>query len=76
VRQKPELLLFDLGGVLVEFTGFRDLRLLLREPLPESAIKQKWLACPAIRELEIGNRGSLPNSSWRNGTLPRRPRNF
>jgi putative hydrolase of the HAD superfamily len=59
-KQNPELLLFDLGGVLVEFSGFRDLCAFLREPLSESEIKQKWLACPTMREFEIGRLAARP----------------
>src|SRR5437660_1418288 len=51
----PELLLFDLGGVLVEFSGFRDLRPLLRAPLSESEIRQQWIACPIVRAFEVGH---------------------
>lgn len=54
MQRHPELLLFDLGGVLVEFSGFRDLRPLLRVPLSESEIRQQWIACPTIRAFEIG----------------------
>jgi glucose-1-phosphatase len=49
-----ELLLFDLSGVLVEFSGFRDLRSLLRVPLSESEIRQQWIACPIVRAFEVG----------------------
>jgi FMN phosphatase YigB (HAD superfamily) len=44
MQRHPKLLLFDLGGVLVEFSGFRDLRPLLRVPLSESEIRQQWIA--------------------------------
>lgn len=54
MRRSRELLLFDLGGVLVEFSGFRDLRPLLRVPRSESDIRQQWIACPIIRAFEVG----------------------
>jgi glucose-1-phosphatase len=54
MRQNPQLLLFDLGGVLVEFSGFRDLLPLLRVPRSEADIRQQWIACPTIRAFEIG----------------------
>ena len=54
MQRHPELLLFDLGGVLVEFSGFRDLRPLLRVPLSESEIRQQWIACPVVRAFEVG----------------------
>ncbi len=55
MRRYPELLLFDLGGVLVEFSGFGDLRRLLRAPLSESDIRQQWIACPVVRAFEVGH---------------------
>ena len=54
MQRHPELLLFDLGGVLVEFSGFRDLRPLLRVPLSEAEIRQQWIMCPTIRAFEVG----------------------
>jgi HAD superfamily hydrolase (TIGR01509 family) len=54
MRQNPQLLLFDLGGVLVEFSGFRDLSRLLRVPRSEADIQQQWIACPIIRSFGIG----------------------
>jgi HAD superfamily hydrolase (TIGR01509 family) len=49
-----ELLLFDLGGVLLEFTGPRELGRMLREPLSEPEIRARWIVCPHIRAFEIG----------------------
>ena len=49
-----ELLLFDLGGVLVDFTGAKEIGRLLREPLSESEIRARWGSCPHLREFEIG----------------------
>lgn len=49
-----ELLLFDLGGVLVDFTGAKEIGRLLREPLSESEIRARWVSCPHLREFEIG----------------------
>ena len=55
MRPNKELLLFDLGGVLVEFSGFRDLRPLLRVPQSESDIRRQWIACPIVRAFEVGH---------------------
>jgi FMN phosphatase YigB (HAD superfamily) len=55
MQRQPELLLFDLGGVLVEFSGFRDLLPLLRVPLSESEIRRQWIACPIVRTFEVGD---------------------
>ena len=49
-----ELLLFDLGGVLLDFTGPKELGRLQREPLSESEIRARWVSCPHIRAFEIG----------------------
>lgn len=49
-----DLLLFDLGGVLLEFTGLSELARMLREPLSEAKTRARWLVCPHIRAFEIG----------------------
>ena len=41
-----EVLLFDLGGVLVEFSGVRDVAPLLRTEATESEILGRWSSCP------------------------------
>jgi len=48
------VLLFDLGGVLVDFAGFAELPRLLREPLPSAEVKRRWISCPAVSEFERG----------------------
>ena len=52
---KPAVLLFDLGGVLVENVGFDRLNALLPAPLPTEELKTRWLASPAVRAFEIGS---------------------
>ena len=49
-----ELLLFDLGGVLLDFTAPRELGRMLREPVSEPEIRARWIVCPHIRAFEIG----------------------
>ncbi|MPZ49917.1 MAG: HAD-IA family hydrolase [Dehalococcoidia bacterium] len=55
---RPELLLFDLGGVLVEFSGVEDIVPWLRETtaenVAEEAIRQHWASCDLLREFEFG----------------------
>ena len=51
---KPELLLFDLGGVLVDFSGTRDLARLMRTPATPQEILKRWLACPHTTAYEGG----------------------
>jgi HAD superfamily hydrolase (TIGR01509 family) len=51
---RPQLLLFDLGGVLVENVGFERLNDLLPVRMNNDQIKNKWLASPAVRAFELG----------------------
>ena len=48
------MLLFDLGGVLVEFSGVRDLAVLLRGRLSESEILDRWGRCPHSEQFGLG----------------------
>jgi hypothetical protein len=50
----PSLLLFDLGGVLIESTVFERLNGCLPEPLERQAIKERWLMSPSVRRFESG----------------------
>ncbi|MBI4767849.1 MAG: HAD-IA family hydrolase [Deltaproteobacteria bacterium] len=54
ITQNSKLLLFDLGGMLVDFSGIRDLSPMLRTPRSEDDIRQKWSICPTIRAFETG----------------------
>jgi putative hydrolase of the HAD superfamily len=61
VHPKPELLLFDLGGVLIEFAGPKELGRHLRwESTPELILK-RWTECPHTDEFE---RGQLSPAQW------------
>ena len=42
-----ELLLFDLGGVLVNYTGFSEIGALLSESVAPEELQQRWRACGA-----------------------------
>lgn len=53
-RQKEEVLLFDLGGVLVDFAGFEELPLLLQEKPTSAAIQKRWIHSEAISRFERG----------------------
>lgn len=50
----PTVLLFDLGGVLVENVGFERMNALLPTPSPEEELKTRWLSSPAVRAFETG----------------------
>ncbi len=58
---KPDLLLFDLGGVLVEFAGPTELGQHLRWPSTPDAILKRWIECPHTSEFE---RGALTPLVW------------
>lgn len=45
VSNRPGVLLFDLGGVLIDFAGLGELRRLLDTTDSEAAIRTRWLAC-------------------------------
>ena len=45
IKSDIELLLFDLGGVLVDFSGPRDLVRFLRTPASAEDVFQRWVAC-------------------------------
>ncbi len=51
---KRKTLLFDLGGVLIENTGFNELNRLLPQKLYEHEIRERWLASTAVRRFELG----------------------
>ena len=53
-EQELEVLLFDLGGVLVDFVGFERLNLLLDEPSDDTAIRKRWIESEALRRFESG----------------------
>ena len=58
---KPELLLFDFGGVLVEFAGPKELGQHLRWPSTPEVILKRWTECPHTDEFE---RGKLNPAQW------------
>jgi putative hydrolase of the HAD superfamily len=49
-----DVLLFDLGGVLVEYSGVSDLARLLRGRLSESEILERWSRCPHSEQFGLG----------------------
>jgi HAD superfamily hydrolase (TIGR01509 family) len=48
------LLLFDLGGVLIENVGFESLNRLLPSPIIHTELKERWLRSPSVRDFESG----------------------
>jgi glucose-1-phosphatase len=49
-----EVLLFDLGGVLVEFDGITPLLGLTHDRLTREEARRFWLLSPSVRRFEIG----------------------
>jgi putative hydrolase of the HAD superfamily len=58
---KPELLLFDLGGVVVDFSGPKELGKHLRWPSTPEIILNRWIQCRHTEEFE---RGKLTPVEW------------
>jgi len=52
---KPKVLVFDLGGVLIENDMFTELDKLLVAETTETALKAQWLASAAVRSFELGH---------------------
>ncbi len=53
-RTDTPVLLFDIGGVLVENAGFSALAALLPGEPGEAAVKDRWLTSSAVRDFERG----------------------
>ena len=51
---RPELLLFDLGGVLIDNIAFERLSAIPGIELDPAEIKSKWLASSTVRSFELG----------------------
>ncbi len=72
-----EVVLFDLGGVLVDLSGIEDLKVFAGEA-SEDELWRRWLACPWVRRFERGlcdaesfSRGMV--ESW---SMPVEPEEF
>lgn len=48
------MLLFDLGGVLVDIAIFESLAVMLGEPADGDELRDRWLRSQAVRALELG----------------------
>jgi len=51
----PTVLLFDLGGVLVESVGYERFNALLPAPISAEELKTRWLTSPTVRSFETGS---------------------
>ena len=50
----PKVLLFDLGGVLVDGAGLRELGPMLAKPMAPEDLRRKWVTSPAVALFETG----------------------
>ena len=57
--QQPSLLLFDIGGVVIESATFYNLNTLLPESLDLPILKQRWLQSPSVRGFELGQLSAI-----------------
>jgi putative hydrolase of the HAD superfamily len=49
-----DILLFDLGGVLIDFAGFEELPRLLPDRPGRAEIRRRWINCEPVRPFERG----------------------
>ena len=54
-----DVLLFDLGGVLVDFSGVEDLMPLLPVAAPAEDVKARWVACSISNAFGTGQLSAL-----------------
>jgi HAD superfamily hydrolase (TIGR01509 family) len=54
-KKKFDVLLFDLGGVLIDFAGFEELSKLLPSTPGRSEIRSRWISSGAVQEFERGH---------------------
>ncbi|MFZ6875424.1 HAD-IA family hydrolase [Undibacterium sp. Di27W] len=54
MMKQPQVLMFDLGGVLIENDTFSRLQALLSYAMSVAELKQKWLKSDAVRRFELG----------------------
>ena len=54
-----QVLLFDLGGVLVDYTGVRDMASLLRISVSEDEIRRHFATCPHVAAYCTGRLGRM-----------------
>lgn len=56
---RDKVIMFDLGGVLIENAGREGLLALLPRPLDHAELWRKWLDSPAVRQFEAGSISTL-----------------
>lgn len=51
---KIKAIIFDLGGVLIDFSGMHDIRSMMAKDPGQDAIRPRWITCPVISVFERG----------------------
>lgn len=51
---KIKAIIFDLGGVLIDFSGMLDIRSMMAKDPGQNAIRPRWITCPTISAFERG----------------------
>ena len=54
-KSEFDVLLFDLGGVLIDFAGFEEMRRLLPQVSDRSEIRDRWIRSESVRLFERGD---------------------
>jgi putative hydrolase of the HAD superfamily len=65
-HQRFDVLLFDLGGVLIDFAGFDELSRLLSGSADRAEVRRRWIASPFVRRFE---RAAIPPETFARGVL-------
>jgi putative hydrolase of the HAD superfamily len=55
VDSAPDVLVFDLGGVLTDFAGFEELADLLPDAPDPAAVRRRWIASRPVHLFECGD---------------------
>ena len=64
--QAPRVLLFDLGGVLVQWDGVDALQALCRGSLERESVRKFWIGSPWVQDFE---RGDCTEEQFANGVV-------
>lgn len=70
-----DVLLFDIGGVLIHFAGFEELPALLPYPIDAASVRERWIHSRAVQTFERGDIGAdefarLFRTEWGLDTAP------
>ena len=52
-----DVLLFDIGGVLIHFAGFEELPARLSHPIDAASVRERWIRSRAVQTFERGDIG-------------------